>query len=66
MTKEFHKELAQIFPWCIQKKLPENFNHGTIIILYKKKKGDNKDLDSYHAVTLLSNIYKSFSKILTD
>ena len=63
--EDLYKKLAQLFSNCLkEKKVPESFGVGIVILLYKK--GDNKELGNYRPITLLSVIYKLFSKILTN
>lgn len=51
-----------IYPAYVEKKSTSNFSLWRIILL--PWKGANKDLRNYHFITLISNLYKLFSKIL--
>ena len=63
--EDLYQKLAQLFTKCLkEKKVPESFGVGIVILLYKK--GDNKELGNYRPITLLSVIYKVFSKIITN
>jgi hypothetical protein len=59
------KVLAHLFTLCInQKKIPEDWNCGDIILLHKK--GDIEDLKNYRPITLMSVFYKLFTKVLCN
>ena len=56
---------ATLFNEClIQSKVPEIWNEEIIILLHKK--GDQKNISNYRPISLLNNIYKLFTKIITN
>ena len=58
-------KLATLFNECLhQSKIPEKWDEAIIILLYKK--GDQKDISNYRPISLLNNIYKLFTKIITN
>ena len=44
--------------------VPEEWNEAIIILLYKK--GDLKNISNYRPIILLNNIYKLFTKVITN
>jgi len=59
------KELAELFTQCIKSnEIPKSWNNAIIILLHKK--GDITDLKNYWPISLLSNLYKLFTKVLTN
>ena len=44
--------------------MPEKWNEAIIILLHKK--GDQKSISNYRPISLLNNIYKLFTKIITN
>ena len=58
-------KLATLFNEClIQSKVPEIWNEAIIILLHKK--GDQKNISNYRPISLLNNIYKLFTKVITN
>ena len=63
--RKIHKAIAQLFTQCLQeRKVPKKFCLGIVTLLHKK--GDKQNLANYRPITLLPNIYKLFTKILTN
>ena len=58
-------KLATLFNECLhQSTVPEQWNEAIIILLHKK--GDQRNLSNYRPISLLNNIYKLFTKIITN
>lgn len=56
-------KLTDIFNEIIKtEKIPEDWTKSTITLLHKK--GDKGDISNYRPISLMSNIYKVFSKII--
>ena len=60
-----NNKLAYLFNECLrQGKVPENWNEAIIILLHKK--GDPKNITNYCPISLLNNIYKLFTRSITN
>lgn len=54
-----------MFTECLRlNKIPQQWKEANMIILHKK--GNKKDFKNYRLISLLSNIYKLFTKIITS
>lgn len=59
------EELAKLYNACMQtRRIPHQWKEATMIILHKK--GDKRDLKNYRPISLLSNLYKLYTKIITN
>ena len=60
-----HQELARLFTKCIETtNVPKSWKGSELILIHKK--GDIKELKNYRPISLLCNIYKVFTKVITN
>ena len=66
MGETIYKRLTALFnEYLIRESMvPEEWNEAIIILLYKK--GDLKNISNYRPIILLNNIYKLFTKVITN
>lgn len=58
-------QLKHLFNLCIeQQTIPTNWNEAIIVIVFKK--GDRTMLENYRPISLLSQMYKLFTRIITN
>ena len=59
------KELVKLSSACLKRgKVQQQWKDANMIIL--PRKGDKKDINNYRPISLLSNIYKLFSKVVIN
>ena len=58
------KELTKLYNFCLQqKRIPDVWKESELIIIHKKE--DKRDMKNYRPISLLSHVYKIFTKIIT-
>ena len=64
-NEELLKNITALYNTIVtSERIPQQWNTSTIILLHKK--GNRDDLNNYRPISLLSNLYKVFMKILTN
>ena len=59
------KQLAKLYTKCItERRIPKTRKEANMVIFFKK--GNRKDIKNYRPISLLSNMYKLFTKIITS
>ena len=60
-----HKELAKLFTRCLgNSKTPDCLKSSRMVLIHKK--GDNRNLKNYRPISILSNVYKLYTKVLAN
>jgi len=63
--EKMKEELAKLFSMCLKKReIPRSWNNAIIIFLYKK--GDKERVENYRPISLLSVLYKMFTKVILN
>ena len=59
------KQLAKLYTKCItERRIPKTWKEANMVIFFRK--GNRKDIKNYRPICLLSNMYKLFTKIITN
>ena len=63
--EKMKEQLAKLFSICLRKReIPSSWNNAIIILLYKK--GDKERVENYRPISLLSVLYKMFTKVILN
>ena len=63
--EKMKEQLAKLFSMCLRKReIPSSWNNAIIILLYKKR--DKECVENYRPISLLSVLYKMFTKVILN